>query len=396
MLGAALVASADTAASTDVVARSYQDYDPRCPPEAAPSDDSDPTRVMIVGDSMSNGFSGDWTWRYMFDKYLESEGVDVDLVGSLNDVVDPVSGAWWQHDYVRCDFDQDHDARVLAQLASWLRAPAAGTVPSARTLIGQEVLRRSPDVVIEFMGFNDLTRPRYPATTGRPFTVDQLLANVVRFVAEVRAANPNATVVLTTLASTETDPRATYRSRLKTLAASLDRPRATEDFPVSRIVVADALQYWAGASDTWDGFHPNSRGETHLTRAMADAFARLGMGRGASFVPAAPPVGPRTAPRLKASAAVGRLTLAWGPPPRGATRMLVYCREPSVSAQWTRHRDATISTVPSSNRAVLSTCRKGRATAVGHTYQVRVRAAKGTSVAADIASQTLTRTVPRR
>ena len=38
-------------------------------------------KVMIVGDSISQGHEGDWTWRYRLWQWFQSEGVAVDFVG---------------------------------------------------------------------------------------------------------------------------------------------------------------------------------------------------------------------------------------------------------------------------------------------------------------------------
>jgi hypothetical protein len=37
--------------------------------------------IMVVGDSISQGFEGDWTWRYRLWEWFQTEGVAVNFVG---------------------------------------------------------------------------------------------------------------------------------------------------------------------------------------------------------------------------------------------------------------------------------------------------------------------------
>ena len=43
-------------------------------------------RILIVGDSMTQGSAGDWTWRYGLWKHLDDADVDVDFVGPNDDL----------------------------------------------------------------------------------------------------------------------------------------------------------------------------------------------------------------------------------------------------------------------------------------------------------------------
>jgi hypothetical protein len=38
-------------------------------------------RVMIVGDSMTQGAQGDWTWRYRIWEWFQDQSIAVDFVG---------------------------------------------------------------------------------------------------------------------------------------------------------------------------------------------------------------------------------------------------------------------------------------------------------------------------
>lgn len=41
-------------------------------------------KMMIVGDSISQGMEGDWTWRYRLWDWLDSQSVDFEFVGPWN------------------------------------------------------------------------------------------------------------------------------------------------------------------------------------------------------------------------------------------------------------------------------------------------------------------------
>ena len=41
-------------------------------------------KVMIVGDSMSQGREGDWTWRFRIWEWFKDQGLTVDFVGPYN------------------------------------------------------------------------------------------------------------------------------------------------------------------------------------------------------------------------------------------------------------------------------------------------------------------------
>ena len=158
--------------------------------------------------------------------------------------------------------------------------------------------------------------------------------------------------------------------------------------------------YWRGYADTYDGAHPNAQGEVDLAAAMEDAFAGLGIGPSATLPLPVMPLGPRTVPQLSGRGGMHSATLSWAPVP-GETRMLVYCREPAVSATWNRlpdvDRTVDANGVVSGNGTTETACAQGGGSlAESHTYEFRVQAAKVRAVATDIVSNTVRVTVPVR
>jgi len=378
-------------------------YDPACPPAAAPAPDSNPVRILLTGDSLTNGTSGDYTWRYFFDRRLRAAGVNFDFVGPWSDLIDYTTFEWGHHEYADCDFDQDHDARGGAQLAEQLQPSALS--PDGHSRIRWATETYLPDVVVEFFGYNDLTKPRVRSDpTSAPYTVDELLVNAKKYIDEVRAARPDATIVMANLAYADI-PNGSAQNKLLVSEAPDYNSRLAAKVPTwstaqSKVVLANVANpsYWRGYADTYDGAHPNAQGEVDLAAGMADAFAQLGIGQAATLPLPVVPLGPRTVPTLTGRGGLRSVTLSWKLVP-GETRMLIYCREPSVSATWNRLPDVdrTVDSdgVVSGNGVTLSTCSQGGPTlAATHTYEFQVRAAKVRAVATDLVSNTVGVTVP--
>ena len=209
------------------------------------------TRLLILGDSITQGKVGDRTWRYWLWKHLQHEGADVDFVGprrgefnpDTEDTDDP-SG------YPDPGFDQDH----AAQWGDSMALPAYDA--------GRLVADHRPDVVINAEGYNDLAvLAEAPA---------ELVRRMEQFVAQVRAVLPGVTVVLGQLPHTwRTDVRV-YDALLRDLVAELDRPE-------SRVVVALAPGDFTADEDTYDGTHPSPSGEVKIAAEFAAALAGLSL-----------------------------------------------------------------------------------------------------------------------
>lgn len=400
VLGAALLPAASAGSPTE--------YDPACPPAAAPAPESDPTRILLAGDSITNGTSGDYTWRYFLYRYLVGSGENVDFVGPWSDLIDNITYQWGHHEYAACDFDQDHLARGGGQLAEQLE-PAIYS-PTGASKINWATSYYDPDVVIQFFGYNDLSKPRVRNDPdSAPYTVAELLANAGRFVEEVRAAKPDAAIVMVNLAVAEIPGGPAENKRLVELAptynAQLAQAVTSWSTPASPVVLGDAARYWRGYPDTYDGAHPNAQGEVALAAGIARSLS-LGLGLGS--VPSLPlptmALGPRTAPVLRGevgtlgSVGAGTVRLSWDVVP-GATRMLVFCR-PAGTSTWNALPEVARTLDEAGNSVTLRTCQQATPPATdpplvpGSSYQFQIRAAKGTAVATDLASNVVTLTQP--
>ncbi|WP_411111020.1 GDSL-type esterase/lipase family protein [Streptomyces sp. c-19] len=249
---------------------------------ADPDRTPDMINIMIVGDSISHGSSGDWTWRYRFWKHLREHEVSLDLVGPKNTLDNIRTAEEGDGDltYADPEFDPDHDAQ-------WGRPYL-----SEKDEIEAKVREHRPDYLLVLLGINDLFW--YGV---EPPVFEE---NLREFIANSRRARPDLRFVLGTLLQCQKAvDEADFGARV---AATNDRIRAVAkdlDSPSSPVVVAETAAEFVAAEHTWDGTHPNARGELRIAAAFADALASR-FAVGAPYPRPFPDV-PPVAPEAKAS-----------------------------------------------------------------------------------------------
>lgn len=312
-----------------------------------------PTRILVVGDSVTQASVGDYSWRYFAWKHLARSGAAVDFVGPTRaPYVEPGTG--WRPRYADPAFDQDH-------AATWGDRMTVNPLHDRVSLM----TRFRADVVVLALGTNDLG----------PFgglTAEQTLVGARDWVHRARAVVPGVDVVLVEVPTALTPAAIGYNTLLARLATELDTPDA-------RVVLARAASgFVRGAegvstADTYDGVHPNTRGQVKVAAAVTDALAQVGVGRRYPRPLVFPAEGPRTRPRLEVRTADSWALLSWSVPP-GSTSTDVWVRR--SGKKWRRVAQSH----PSSSIGVQSmrTCAP---------YEFKVRARKGWTVAgADVAS----------
>lgn len=262
--------------------------------------------VMIVGDSITQGSAGDWTWRHRLFRHLQPHVAGLDFVGPRSDLFDNVAGVHGSQAYADPGFDRDHNA-------VW-----GNTLAASGDTIADRTAAAAPDVMLVLLGINDLTFLTSPEGTE---------ASLRRFIANTRAGKGDVKFVFgrvlpkrlpasdTTFAAQLAD----YNNRLAATAAALSTT-------TSPIVVASTDAGFDPATDTWDGVHANASGEQKVAAGFADRLAES-YGVGAAYPRPLPavPLGPRTAPVLSAAPGNGQAVLSWTASP-GATGYYVWTR----------------------------------------------------------------------
>jgi lysophospholipase L1-like esterase len=210
------------------------------------------TKLLLFGDSITQGKAGDWTWRYRLWRQLENAGErDIDFVGPAGDLNGESAS------YRDPLFDHDHAARWGTTLAAPAYAP--GT-------LGRDY---RPDVVVIELGVNDLRHGASPAE------VEVTMRHVLD---ELRQSAPGVDVVLVHVPVVNVEGVEELNRRYDELAAELDG----ED---ERVVVARADEGFVPdpalpGSDSYDGLHPSASGEVKIAAAVAVALGELGIGAG--------------------------------------------------------------------------------------------------------------------
>lgn len=321
----------------------------------ARADATDPTRILLLGDSITQGSAGDYTWRYRLWTHLDATAGPIDLVGPRNDLFENVSAVQGSQGYVDPAFDTDHASRWGMSLAfqDWPTSDLMSTY--------------APDVVIELLGLNDLTWLKE-----QPAQVDVLMRQLV---ADARAANPSVAVVLSRLPSINFSAVPAMNEAISAAAADL----TTAESPV---VVAAADDGFVPFEDTWDSAHPNARGEVKIAAAVSDALAQLGIGTPYPRPLPDVPIGPRLAPTASVTAGEASATVTWFGSP-GSTAEYLWVRDETADGAWTRLPDQLTGT---------STVVSGLTN--WHTYGFLLQPVKGNAAAADDVRSALVEATP--
>lgn len=234
---------------------------------AAPVTAHAQTRLMVVGDSISQGSAGDYTWRFQLGRHLERAGANVDFVGDRTWLFDATASNERSMAYADWSVDADHHAL-------WGRP-----VNAEKQTIRAAVAAHQPDVITVLLGTNDF------AWLGR--TPAQVASDMETLVHEARRGRNDVDIVIGHML-TKADlwggsrqlvaESQDYNARLDSLARRLDVWGA-------RVVTAKTEEGWDPFAHTWDGTHPNSTGEVRIAAKMADALARIGVGEPYGSVP---------------------------------------------------------------------------------------------------------------
>ncbi len=278
-------------------------------PVTVPGPPEGELRVMLVGDSLTQGSSGDYTWRYRLWSHLRESDVEFDFVGPYDDMRALGEPGSASRAYADPGFDADHAARWGA---------------SARELasdVAQVAAEHEPHYLLLLAGTEDIL-----AGGG----ADRALEGVGETVSTVRVVRGQARFVLGELPPVEgtgDDDRINAEiDRFNMGVVDLADQLTSAESPV---VVARVADGYVPSRDNWDEAHPNARGEVRIAAAFADALAEpLRVGRTYRRPLPEPEVGPLTRAEPVAEESDEGLLLSWDAVP-GATDYRVVQRRVS-------------------------------------------------------------------
>lgn len=212
---------------------------------SASSTEAAPLRVMVEGDSISQGFAGDVTWRYWLAAEFRRQGVALEMVGPTTALRDGTQN------YL-IPFTQRAHASLSGSTLEW-------HIPQSR----RWVETYQPDVVVVELGTNDIRLGDDAATVAEQ--TEALIRD------EIWAADPTVRVKIVEIPGWP-DP---VRDQIAAQANAMVADRFAGDPLVSIVRIRNrapqALE-WHPRAHTWDGIHPNIAGQRLLGQRVAEWF----------------------------------------------------------------------------------------------------------------------------
>jgi len=225
-------------------------------PGLSPARAATTTKVMVLGDSLSHGWGGDWTWRYWAWREARRQGASVDFVGPSRSVA-----RWHGTRYERTTaWDSDH-ASVSGSTVDYHQ-------PKVRDLMTSHL----PDVLVVELGTNDLAKGDSAVTVA---------SQLRTLITTAWSARPGLRVLLAELPNTGAAARDAASAQVNAAMAAwaVGRPVTVAH---NRTGEGPGTLAWDPARFSFDGTHPNATGQTLYAHRFAQALRRMGV------LPAAP------------------------------------------------------------------------------------------------------------
>jgi lysophospholipase L1-like esterase len=235
--------------------------------DALMPDPPEPPTLMLVGDSITHGSPGGYTWRYFLDQQLGVVYPGSDLF--VGPSTAPMGG-----DYAVAGWDTDHAAQSGRMLDCYLDGDIAGRPCGDANTAAGDLAAHNPDVMVLLLGTNDVLLDWGPSTP------EQYAADVETYVGLARANNP--TVSVSVMGLLPVGPAQFPLSEGERAAANeaLQRLTSRLDSPDARVVYAPTDAGFDVAQHTTDGVHPNTAGDGVIATNIATALAtHLGIGQ---------------------------------------------------------------------------------------------------------------------
>ncbi|WP_183094363.1 GDSL-type esterase/lipase family protein [Nocardioides stalactiti] len=262
-------------------------------------------RLLVTGDSITQGSSGDYTWRYRLWKKLQTTAPgQVTFVGTKSRLYDNVNNVQGSPHYAVPYAGSAHAATWGAFLADEVNR------------VGDQVTRTGANTVVAMLGINDIIWHGTSAS--------ELKALYRTYVERARAAAPGIDVVLCAVLSRYDFFDKSYHQVAETraVAGELKALAAEMSTPSQRVVFANTLNGWDARLHTWDSTHPNPTGETLIAQRVSAALASMGVGTATPSIYRKTPWTVRPAAPAVAGGAE-EATVGWNRTSTGSTAMYV-------------------------------------------------------------------------
>lgn len=255
-------------------------------------------RIMFNGDSVTHALEGDYTYRLRIFQEFKRQGVPVNFVGSRNAPYYPPGTTPAR--YLE-PFDTDHSALG----GTWLSSQAS--------LIGREVEKHQPDVVVELLGLNDM---RFETKA------EDVAQSLQTWIDAVRQAKPDTKMVLMQVPPTRGDHREWLHTEIPKFNDLMEGVVQAARAQGAVIEIARTAEGWDPDRFSYDGAHLTPTGDTFFAQRVGEALVSLGVLR-------RQPLGWRTLPWHRNLAArvqpwVGAAEVRWNQ--RGLSHVRIWLR----------------------------------------------------------------------
>jgi len=200
-----------------------------------------PLRVMPLGDSITQGESS--SYRQPLWLALDEAGISVDFIGSMSG---GYSGSHNANDY-----DTDHEGHWGWRADQVLRR------------INQWAKQATPDIVLMHLGTNDI---------GAGQDIDDTVDEIDQIIDRLREHNPQVHVLVAAIIPVAYESATIRITQFNEGLARLVNMKHT---PTSRVVLVDHFTGFDAAQDTYDGIHPNERGNHKMAERWLVAIQSL-------------------------------------------------------------------------------------------------------------------------
>ncbi|GJN77347.1 hypothetical protein PLIIFM63780_000837 [Purpureocillium lilacinum] len=279
-------------------------------------------RGMFVGDSITQGADGDYTWRYRLWQWLRNEGVDTNFVGPYQGTYPaaspadakpkppPLQGAGSPPGVVL------NSGRYAADVEAAFPRPHYGMwgrqAAQVYPAIGAYVKQYQPDFLFILLGFNDLGW----FVSGPEGT----LSSVEKVVRNAQAARPSLKVLVGNVPQRTLikvvneqlpDKTTDYNKRLQSAVSGWSTDAST-------VRLVDMQKNYnchpEGCPDGYDGLHPSALGEFHIAQSFADVLRKeFGVGKNPFTVGKVPARVATTPTNLQAASVPAGIEVTWDP-----------------------------------------------------------------------------------
>lgn len=251
-------------------------------------------KVMVAGDSMTQGLEGDWTWRYRIWQWFRNNNINMQFVGPYKGTNPPETAhqpqppplygtpvqnkPWPQHG----GYAQGADQGFLSNddhFAIWGRAAAV-----SKGLIKAAMEQSSADLILVMLGFNDMGW-FYSDAYGTIDSIGTLVNNA-------RAVNPRVKFAIATVPQRKflggREDLVQNTNVFNNLLPDSIKRWTSDQSPIHLVDLASKYECRPGGCPAgYDGLHPNAWGEYLIASAFSETLVNdFKLGSRALAVPA--------------------------------------------------------------------------------------------------------------